>query len=139
MPISMRITKDMAAADDRAGLNAAKPGRAAIPYAKPSAMYALRRQYKLSTAAAAALLGYQATWWNWREQGRMVMPPDLMAKAERLAAQQAPVLMAPGIRLTLVQRMERMETRLAAVDADRAALQQRVAMLEAQRSNHPLI
>jgi hypothetical protein len=131
MPISFRKVPDRAKADTRAA-NAAAPrgpvGRQtpAIPYVKPSDMLAFRLKHRLSLKAAAALLGYQTTWWQWREAGHWLMSPEKFAEAVRAAG--APpsesATMAPRLKLT--ERLEVAERRIAALEA-------RIVQLEAEK------
>lgn len=116
MSISYRNQPDMAARD------AAAAAAEGAPHIPPSVVRAWRRDLRLSTAAAAALLGFQATWWNWRELGIKPMTPEQFAQA-KAAAPRSP---QPTARRARIPRLLELEQQVAALTA-------RVAALEAPR------
>lgn len=127
MSISYRRSKDVAKADDRAAATARGE-----PYTLPSAMFEFRRRYNLSHAAAAALLGFQQTWWQWRESGNVTMRPDQFAAAQAGAATLKPV---PR---TMAERVDAAETQLAALQARVMSLEAALFVLQArQDAAHP--
>jgi DNA-binding transcriptional MerR regulator len=128
MSFSFRRKPDLA----RAEAFAAREARNGAPYVRPTDLYEFRAKYRLSRAAAAALLDRSESWWTSRETGFALMQPDMFARAQA-AIEHAPRNPPPR---TTAARMAELEARNAALAARLAQLEERVQQLEQREVTH---